>query len=132
MAARNGSQIPTLGKMLEKRLKLVLDGVRDELEKSENQQYVELVGRIPTDAGDESVGHCLADLNLAIIDRHIQEVRDIDAAKSRIKDGSFGICMDCKDDISFARLTAYPTAKRCLVCQQQREKTYASGNTPRL
>lgn len=129
MAALSPSLTLTLGQVLEKRLKLVLDGVRDELAKSENQQYVELVGRMPTDAGDEAMGHALADLNLTIIDQHIQEIRDIDAARTRIKEGSFGTCVDCKDAIGYKRLIAYPTAKRCLACQQHREKTFA--NTPR-
>lgn len=132
MAALNQAQLSTLQKMLDKRYKLLLEEVRDELENSENQQYAELIGRIPTDVGDESIGHALADLNLAIIDRHIQEIRDIDATRARIKDGSFGTCIDCRDSIGFERLSAYPTAKRCQVCQRQRERTFASEKTPKL
>jgi RNA polymerase-binding transcription factor DksA len=61
-----------------------------------------------------------------------QELRDIDAARARLKNHSYGICMSCGDDIGFERLRAYPTAKRCLPCQQQRERTYAHGGTPTL
>lgn len=132
MAALNQTQLLKIGQMLDQRYKLLLDEVRDELEKSENQQYAELIGHMPADAGDESIGHALADLNLAIIDRHIQEIRDIDAARARIKDGSFGTCIDCGDSIGFERLLAYPTTKRCLVCQQQRERTFISERIPKL
>jgi RNA polymerase-binding protein DksA len=110
----------------------LLEDVRDALEKSENQQYVELIDRVPADIGDQSVGDALADLNLALIDRHIQELRDIEAARMRIKGGRFGICIDCGDEIGFERLLAYPTAKRCLACQRQREKTYVHEGTPTL
>ena len=43
-----------------------------------------------------------------------------------------GICIDCGDAVAYERLAAYPTAKRCLGCQQQRERTYAHQGTPRL
>ncbi len=121
-----------LGKALEDRYAVLLEEVRDDLERSENQQYIELVGRVPADAGDASVGDALADLNLGIIDRHIQEIRDIEAARARLKEGSYGICIDCQSSIDFKRLAAYPTAKRCLECQGQHEKTYVHASTPKL
>lgn len=126
------SQVTELAEQLDRRRESLLEEVRDELEHSENQQYIELIGRVPPDVGDQSVGDALADLNLAIIDRHVNELRDIDAAKLRIKDGSFGICIDCGSDIGFERLRAYPTAKRCRPCQEHREKTYAHQGTPSL
>lgn len=110
----------------------LLEEVRDALEKSENQQYVELIDRAPADSGDQATGAALADLNLAIIDRHVREIRDIEATRTRIDNGSFGSCVDCGGEIVFERLLAYPTAKRCLVCQQQHEKTYAHEGNPSL
>ena len=126
------TQLSTLAKMLDQRHESLLEEVRDELDQSENQQYVEIIGRTPADSGDESVGDTLADLNLGIIDRHIREIRDIEAAKARMKDHSFGTCIGCEADIGFERLLAYPTAKRCIVCQQQHDKTYAHAGTPKL
>lgn len=125
-------QLSKLERALGARYESLLEEVRDELEDTENQQYVELIGRTPADAGDESVGDMLADLNLGIIDRHIQEIRDIEAAKARVQDGSFGTCIDCRADIGFERLLAYPAAKRCFACQQLHEKTYAHEGTPKL
>jgi RNA polymerase-binding protein DksA len=110
----------------------LLEEVRDALGKSENQQYVELIDRAPADSGDQATGAALADLNLAIIDRHVREIRDIEATRTRIDNGSFGSCVDCGGEIVFERLLAYPTAKRCLVCQQQHEKTYAHEGNPSL
>ena len=126
------AQLSKLAASLDQRRGSLLEEVRDALEKSENQQYVELIDRVPADIGDQSVGDALADLSLALIDRHIQEIRDIEAARARLRDGKFGRCADCDADIGFERLRAYPTAKRCLVCQQQRERTYAHGGTPTL
>lgn len=126
------TQRSKLERMLDKQYQALLEQVRDALEKSENQQYVELIDRAPADSGDQATGDALADLNLAIIDRHVREIRDIDATRVRIVDGSFGTCSDCRGDIGFERLRAYPTAKRCFVCQRQHEKTYAHERNPTL
>ncbi|HEY5292793.1 MAG TPA: TraR/DksA C4-type zinc finger protein [Burkholderiales bacterium] len=126
------TQVSKLGRKLDKQYKSLLEEVRDALEKSQNQQYVELIDRAPADSGDQATGDVLADLNLAIIDRHVQEIRDIEATRARIVDGSFGTCIDCRGEIGFERLLAYPTAKRCFVCQRQHEKTYAHEGNPTL
>ena len=126
------TQLSKLERKLDRQYELLLEEVRDALEKSENQQYVELIDRAPADSGDQATGDALADLNLAIIDRHVQEIRDIEATRVRIRDGGFGTCIDCGGDIGFERLLAYPTAKRCFVCQQQHEKTYAHEANPKL
>ena len=126
------TQLAKLEHKLDRQYESLLEEVRDALEKSENQQYVELIDRAPADSGDQATGDALADLNLAIIDRHVQEIRDIDATRARIRGGGFGTCIDCGGDIGFERLRAYPTAKRCFVCQRQHEKTYAHEANPKL
>jgi DnaK suppressor protein len=126
------TQLAKLKTRLDEQYRSLLDEVRDALEQSENQQYVELLGRSPADSADEASADALADLNLAIIDRHVQEIRDIEEARARIEEGIFGTCMDCGGDVGFERLLAYPTARRCITCQGQHEKTYAHGGTPTL
>jgi RNA polymerase-binding protein DksA len=126
------TQLSQFARLLDERYATLLEEVRGELEASQNLQYIELIDRVPADVGDQSVGDALADFNLAIVDRHVQEIRDIEAAKRRIEDGGYGVCTDCNDEIDPARLAAYPTAKRCHACQQQRERTYRHEATPRL
>lgn len=130
--ALSAKEVSELGKRLDARYRLLLEEVRDEFEHAEDQQYAELIGRIPADLGDQSVADALADLNVAIVDRHIGELRDIEAAKARIANQTFGVCIVCGEDIGAERLRAYPTAKRCYRCQQQRERTFAHGGTPTL
>ncbi len=125
-------QINKLALRLDRRYASLLEEVRDELERSENTQYIELIGRAPADIGDQSLGDSLADLNLAVIDRHVTELRDIEAARARIKERRYGTCIDCEGDIAFDRLIAYPTAKRCFACQQRHERLYVSPGAPTL
>ncbi|MCR9237704.1 MAG: TraR/DksA family transcriptional regulator [Alphaproteobacteria bacterium] len=44
------------------------------------------------------------------------ELKAIEAALSRIENGTFGICAQCEEPISEARLDVVPTAPLCRVC----------------
>jgi RNA polymerase-binding protein DksA len=125
-------QLDDLARLLEARRARLLEDVRGELERPENLQYIELIDRVPADIGDQSVGDALADLNLAIVDRHVREIREIEAAYVRLRAGRYGVCADCGDDIAEARLRAWPTAERCQACQQHRERTFRHDGTPTL
>ena len=132
MAALTQSQINQLAKKLNEDYKTLLREVREELANSGNQHRIDLLNEEPGDSGDESMANALADFNLTILDRHIDGMRDIEAALQRIKNGEYGVCTDCGDDVGFPRLQAYPTAKRCIVCQEQREKHYAQEGHPKM
>jgi RNA polymerase-binding transcription factor DksA len=56
----------------------------------------------------------------------LHELRGLEAARTRLGDGSYGICAGCGADIGFERLRANPAAVRCVECQRVHEKTYAS------
>lgn len=77
------------------------------------------------DLGDEAAASLVRDIKEAEVVRDIGEVRDIIAAEARLASHQFGICLDCGSEIDTRRLEAYPTAKRCISCQQHREKTRA-------
>jgi len=57
---------------------------------------------------------------------HRTQLADIDAARARLADGTYGMCLDCGNDIPFARLQAYPAAKRCVECQRKYELAHKS------
>jgi RNA polymerase-binding transcription factor len=58
------------------------------------------------------------DLAIAALDRDAKLLREVRAALGRIAAGTFGICFDCKEDISMKRLAAVPWTASCIVCQQ--------------
>jgi DnaK suppressor protein len=130
MAALNQSQIDRLVTQLKRDYQMLLGEVREELKNSGNQHRIDLLNSEPGDSGDESLATTLVDLNLTTLDRHIQAIRDIESTFQRIKNGEYGVCIDCGDVIAFNRLQAYPTAKRCIVCQEIREKQYARESHP--
>ena len=119
----SGKQMDELGTQLAERAGVLAAQVREELAASDQQHYRDLAGAV-TDTADEALASALVDVDTAIIDRHVIELRDIDAARERMQKHIYGICSDCGDAMTFQRLAAYPTAKRCVRCQQQREDAH--------
>lgn len=109
----------------------LLEEIRRVLARSGNERYATLVGEAG-DAGDASVAALLRNVAEAEVRRDVLEVRDIVAAQGRIASGRYGVCIDCGATIGYPRLAAYPTAKRCLSCQQAREKGGRYGPQPSL
>lgn len=59
--------------------------------------------------------------------RDQEELTDIAAAHERIADGDYGQCIDCGQDIAPERLSAQPTASRCVLCQGAFEKKHGTN-----
>ena len=56
------------------------------------------------------------------LDRNSVLLREVQAALSRIADGSYGECLNCESEISSKRLYAAPWASLCLECQEREEE----------
>jgi RNA polymerase-binding protein DksA len=107
--------------------------IRQALLDTRREEFVELAGQVH-DAGDESIAELLLGLDLSGRQRELEEMQDIDGALARIREDRFGVCADCGDRIPRERLDVYPTAKRCLICQQKLETARRGGRdaTPSL
>ena len=53
--------------------------------------------------------------------RDLLNIQDIREALERIKNVEYGICEECGEDISLARLRVQPTARLCVHCQASLE-----------
>ncbi|MBP9674995.1 MAG: TraR/DksA family transcriptional regulator [Bacteriovoracaceae bacterium] len=62
------------------------------------------------------------DISLDLKMRELRYIQSIRESLGRVKRGSFGVCVECKEDIEPARLKANPTAKCCLICQEDQER----------
>ena len=124
-------ELASLQSQIEVRRREVVEDIHQELVQSDQEHYVDLADRVH-DVGDESVADLLSDVDLAVVDRHLEELRDLEAAQLRLAMGSYGTCVDCGGHIEYRRLSAYPTAKRCVECQQRYEQSHASRQGPSL
>ena len=112
----------TLHSAIEQRRAALLAEVREDIERVRGDRPDVLVGSVP-DAGDEALVALIADLDRAEADRDLTELRALEAARSRLAEGSYGACVECDGDIGFERLRVNPAAVRCIRCQTTHEKS---------
>jgi DnaK suppressor protein len=65
-----------------------------------------------------------AERELAIRNLHRESglLRDVRSALGRINDGSYGICLNCEEEIKPKRLEAVPWAAYCVRCQEMADR----------
>jgi RNA polymerase-binding transcription factor DksA len=127
----NAADYESLQTLLAKRLAELRPLIADEVATEASERYRDLAGEV-TDSADAAVAAELAGTENVLIGKHVQEVRDIEAALKRMESGTYGTCIECGMPIELARLKAYPTCKRCTPCQRAYEKTHAGGAHPTL
>lgn len=110
-----------LRKRLRSRAKTLREEIRVGLIKYDDDQYHALADRVG-DFEERSVADLLTDIDLSEIDRDVRELKDIEAALTRIAEGVYGVCVDCEEPISFERLEKLPSAARCHDCQERFER----------
>jgi len=59
-----------------------------------------------------------------------RDAAQIEDARKRRAEGTYGICVDCGRPIPPARLKAMPEATRCVECQRRREEARAGPAHP--
>lgn len=64
------------------------------------------------------------DIAFAINEHETAELLAIDASLLRIKEGVYGLCVDCGTHIPAARIDAAPHTLRCLACQTTFEQAH--------
>jgi RNA polymerase-binding transcription factor len=124
-------QMEEFGRLIRQRREQLVSDLLEDVARSRDESYASVAGQV-TDLGDEALADLLSDLDNAEVARDMREIRALDAALARVADGSYGECAECGGDIGPERLRAYPTALRCIRCQEVYEKTHAHPAEPRL
>lgn len=96
--------------------------IRATLLRADAERYANIAERIG-DVEDRSLAELLADVSHAEVERDLQELADVNLALQRMSAGTYGVCIVCHNAIPASRLAAFPTAKRCLRCQQTHEQS---------
>ena len=116
-------RIAELKSSLQARVRDLREEIRQTLVKSDQEQYA-LLGDQVRDLEDESFADLIVDVNLAEVDRDLQELRLVEAALARMSEGRYGRCEACGTPIDLDRLKATPFASRCVDCQGAFERTH--------
>jgi len=119
---------------LEEKLKLRRDELRAEIAgQLKNQDDPRLFGlrNRMEDTDDWAAADAMAAMDIASVSRVLAILADVEAALGRLAEGGYGECVDCGADIPYARLSAYPAAKRCVACQEIAEALLRRSGAPR-
>jgi DnaK suppressor protein len=73
------------------------------------------------DQGETSEVDIQEDIELALIQMKAETLNKINEALARLEEGRYGLCFECGEEISEARLRALPFAVRCKDCEEARE-----------
>jgi DnaK suppressor protein len=95
----------------------IIDNRRSELQTRSRSRDVLSVESTPDelDRIQQASDH---DFEVGNLQRSASQLREVQGAIRRIRDGVFGICADCEEEIGPKRLKALPWASRCIACQE--------------
>lgn len=112
-------------KIVLKRKEEILDDLKhisdDTLRKSQKEASGDISG-YAYHMADVATDNYDREFSLGLASNERQSLYELDDALKRIEDGTFGICDDCKGQITKIRLKAVPSARLCIKCQKKREK----------
>lgn len=66
-----------------------------------------------------------------MLNRIVWQIRKIDESLKRIREGSYGRCKDCGENIPISRLQVMVFADRCVGCEETNENFKKSLSIPR-
>ena len=78
----------------------------------------------PLDMTQQAAEREVAVLNL---ERDTALARRLRSAIERLNDGSYGVCLQCEEDIAPKRLKAIPWAELCIHCQEMADRKEPVG-----
>jgi len=112
-------------KIVLKRKEEIIDDLKhisdDTLRKSQKEASGDISG-YAYHMADVATDNYDREFSLGLASNERQSLYELDDALKRIEDGTFGICDDCKGQITKIRLKAVPSALLCIKCQKKKEK----------
>ena len=118
-------QREALGAHIDGRAGALRDQIATALKQPGNSDTIHLANHL-AEIDDDAVADLETSLDIAVIERGLEELRALDAARERLHDPEFGVCADCEKEIPYRRLMANLGAIRCVPCQEHYERTHAT------
>lgn len=102
----------------------LLNGMLEDAQQNGDSTIEELTGNneVFADPADRATAESDRAFTLRLRDRERRLIGKIQRALQRIEDGTYGICEECGEDISLARLKARPVTRLCINCKARQEE----------
>jgi len=88
----------------------------------------ELRSQTSGDVVDAALDSVQDEISSQLAEVESRELARIEYALERMKDGQYGVCEGCGENIPLARLNALPYATHCITCQREAERQGAGGS----
>jgi len=82
------------------------------------------------DETDEIQGNMLIQLTNKLNIRNAAKLNQIETALKSIEDGTYGLCIDCDEEIAEKRLISNPYFQTCVSCAEDRENEEKQRKRP--
>ncbi|MEO8158416.1 MAG: TraR/DksA C4-type zinc finger protein [Betaproteobacteria bacterium] len=123
------SQYDELKRAIDDRRAALTDEIRSDSARVREDSHGASAGAL--DRADVAATGQIVDMDNAELERDLNEMRELEAARARLDAGSFAQCIDCHKEIEYPRLRAQPMASRCLDCQRRFEASHAHSAVPK-
>ena len=80
---------------------------------------------VSLDIGDEGDTDRTHEISVLLSLRDKEKLLAIEEALEKLREGTYGVCEECGDEIGPGRLKAMPLARLCVPCQSRLEKETA-------
>ena len=74
------------------------------------------------DEGDRAGNEHIRDVSILLSARNKEKLLAIEEALEKFREGTYGMCEECGDEIGAGRLKVMPLAQLCVICQSRIEK----------
>ena len=81
-----------------------------------------------SDLGDQAAAESDRNFFIRLKEREQKLIKKIDLALGQIKNGTFGTCEECSNEIGLKRMKARPVATLCIECKTKAEKEEKARN----
>jgi|GEM_PF-676085 len=115
-----GLRREALRKNLLARRQEVMKEVEELLVNRMSDEYQRRVDSAP-DLGDQALLDTERVRDISILEMRNRMREQIDEALVKLEEGTYGLCADCRVEISEKRLRTVPFARRCVECQSKQE-----------
>jgi DnaK suppressor protein len=105
------------------RFKKALESKRDELHREIAERCQRLAIDPAADPMDQVRGIADRDLVVRDVDRMYAVLRLVEGGLREIRDGTYGVCAQCGDEIPAKRVEAVPWSPFCVSCQDRAEQS---------
>jgi DnaK suppressor protein len=112
------TEIAKFQKLLEAQRKMILSTNKDKVARADFHVSQEDL----MDEADLASSDIDQSMRMRLGNREALYLKKVDQAIDRIKDGVYGECVSCGEEIGMKRLEARLTAELCILCKEEEEK----------